>query len=124
MRRHVFILAATILGWILPGPAQGQDTHYWTEQYGARSMLLSGSVIGSVNDMSAVFYNPGALGYLIKPELVLSASAYQIRQLKVKDGGGPRSRPWKFQDQSDSQPGRRARSGSTSMAPTSSPTRF
>ena len=51
-------------------------------------MLLSGAVIGSVNDMSAVFYNPGALGYLIKPELVLSASAYQLRQLNIKDGGG------------------------------------
>ena len=88
MRRHVFILALTFLGWILTGPARAQDTHYWTEQYGARSMLLSGSVIGSINDMSAVFYNPGALGYLKKPELVLSASAYQFRQLKVKDGGG------------------------------------
>ena len=90
VRRTVTITlaAAVAVGWILAGPAHGQDTHYWTEQYGARSMLLSGSVIGSVNDMSAVFYNPGALGYLEKPELLLSASAYQLRKLEVKDGGG------------------------------------
>lgn len=88
MKRFALIWATTVLGWILTDPAQGQDTQYWNEQYGARSMLLSGSVIGSVDDMSAVFYNPGALGYLEKPELVLSASAYQLRQLKVKDGAG------------------------------------
>jgi hypothetical protein len=89
-RRHApFALYAVIaVGWIVAGPAHGQDTHYWTEQYGARSMLLSGAVIGSVDDMSAVFYNPGALGYLKKPELVLSASAYQLRKLNVKDAGG------------------------------------
>lgn len=80
--------ALVITAVLCAGPSWGQDTHYWTDQYGARSMLLSGAVIGSVNDMSAVFYNPGALGYLAKPQLVLSASAYQARSLKVEDEGG------------------------------------
>jgi hypothetical protein len=84
-----FQIFAVFVGlWITSVPAAAQDVHYWTEQYGARSMLLSGSVIGSVNDMSAVYYNPGALGYIENPELVLSANAYQIRSINVRDGAG------------------------------------
>jgi hypothetical protein len=51
-------------------------------------MLLSGSVIGSVQDMSGTFYNPGALGYIEKPELLLSANIYQASTLKIEDGAG------------------------------------
>jgi len=75
--------------WLLLGNgAAAQETNYWTEQYGARSMLLCGAVSGSVNDMSAVYYNPGALGYLEQPEVVLSANAFQLRRLTIKDGAG------------------------------------
>ncbi|UCH84203.1 MAG: hypothetical protein JSW50_00510, partial [Candidatus Latescibacterota bacterium] len=70
------------------GPVLGQDSHYWTEQYGERSQLLSGSVIGSVNDMSAVYYNPGALGYLEKPEISLTMNAFRLLRVRVKDGAG------------------------------------
>jgi len=65
-----------------------QDTHYWNNQYGPRAMLLSGAVIGSVSDMSGTFYNPGALGYIEKPELLLSANVYQASSLTIKDGAG------------------------------------
>ena len=68
--------------------AFSQDTHYWNTQYGPRSMLLSGAVIGSIADMSATYYNPGALGYIKKPELLLSANVYEISTLTVQDGGG------------------------------------
>ncbi len=69
-------------------PGAAQDTHYWNSQYGPRSMLLGGSVIGSVHDMSGTFYNPGTLGYIEKPELLLSANVYAISSLTIRDGGG------------------------------------
>lgn len=81
------MVAAVVVG-LVPATAVGQDTHYWHNQYGPKSMLLSGAVVGSVHDMSATYYNPGALGYIKKPELLLSANAYQIRRLKVEDGAG------------------------------------
>ncbi len=41
-----------------------QDYHYWSEQYGAESNLMGGAVIAGVQDNSAVFYNPGAVGFI------------------------------------------------------------
>ncbi|MEM9549366.1 MAG: hypothetical protein AAGA77_25565 [Bacteroidota bacterium] len=38
------------------------NSHYWSHQYGARGLLLNGSVIASVNDETAIFYNPGSMG--------------------------------------------------------------
>jgi hypothetical protein len=76
--RALLTLAALIL--LLPGlfrPAAAQEAHYWSEQFGNRSMLLGGAVIGSVFDLGAVFYNPGRLGLIENPAFVLSAKAYQ-----------------------------------------------
>jgi hypothetical protein len=92
MNRTRLILLATGLAAVMtafvPLPGAAQDTHYWNTQYGPRSMLLSGSVIGSVHDMSATYYNPGNLGYIEKPSLLLSANVYAISSLTVRDGGG------------------------------------
>jgi hypothetical protein len=38
------------------------DAHYWTHQYGAKGLLLNGSVIAATDDETAVYYNPGAMG--------------------------------------------------------------
>ncbi len=65
-----------------------QDTNYWSNQYGPRAMLLSGSVIGSIQDMSGTFYNPGALGYIKDPELLLSANVYQAATIRIENGAG------------------------------------
>ncbi|NPA37261.1 MAG: hypothetical protein GXO47_10480 [Chlorobi bacterium] len=65
-----------------------QDAHYWTEQYGTKSMLLSNSVVGSVEDLGAVYYNPGRLGLIENPALLLSAKIYQISKLSIKDAVG------------------------------------
>lgn len=63
-----------------------QDAHYWNEQYGNKSTLMSGSVVGSVDDLGAMFYNPARLALQDDPTFLISAKAYQNVSLKVKDG--------------------------------------
>jgi len=65
-----------------------QDTHYWNLQYGTRSTLLGGAVIGSVADIAATYYNPAAPALFPKPEILLSGKVYQLSSFKLKNGGG------------------------------------
>jgi len=66
--------------------ALGQDGHYWSEDYGNKSMLLSGTANASVNDLGAVFYNPGRLGQIENPAFVISAKVYLWNSLQIEDG--------------------------------------
>ncbi len=66
----------------------GQDGHYWTQQYGTKSMLLSGSVIGGVEDLGAVYYNPGRLAVIANSAFLLSASVYEYNAIKISDAFG------------------------------------
>ncbi len=65
-----------------------QDHHYWNQQFGSRSALMGGAVVGGVRDTSAGFYNPGALGFVNEPMLSVSANAYQLERLSIEDGAG------------------------------------
>ena len=65
-----------------------QDNHYWTHQFGTRAALMGGAVIGGVNDTSAVYYNPGRLGWISNDSLKVSADGYQLATLTIKDGAG------------------------------------
>jgi len=69
-------------------PVLSQDAHYWNIQYGTRSTLLGGAVIGSVSDLSATFYNPGAVALFPDQSFVLSARVYQIETISIEDGAG------------------------------------
>ena len=53
-----------------------------------KSTLLGGAVIGSVTDLSATYYNPGAVSLFNDPQLILSAKVYQYEQITVVDGAG------------------------------------
>ena len=66
----------------------GQDTHFWTQQFGSRSALLGGAVVGGVRDNSAAYYNPGALAQVDSLTLSVSATAYQLDKLDIHDGAG------------------------------------
>jgi len=65
-----------------------QEDNYWNIQYGTRSTLLGGSVIGSVSDLSATYYNPGAIALFTDVKFILSAQAYQYDKYQVKNGTG------------------------------------
>ncbi|MBK9099246.1 MAG: hypothetical protein IPM14_14235 [bacterium] len=63
-----------------------QENNYWNIQYGTRSTLLGGAVIGSVSDLSATFYNPGAIALFPDVKFILSAQVYQLDNYTIKDG--------------------------------------
>jgi hypothetical protein len=73
----------------LAGSAAGQDSHYWTMQFGNRARLLGGAVVGSEDDLSSVYYNPGAVALIDKPELLLAGTVFQIEKIRVSDALGP-----------------------------------
>ncbi len=54
--------------------AHAQETNYWTHALGTRSALMGGAVVAGVRDNSAIWYNPGALGFITNPSLSISAN--------------------------------------------------
>jgi hypothetical protein len=82
-------LALAALTQLLPGSsASAQDTQYWTNQYGNRARMLGGSVIGSVSDISAVFYNPGRLAINPTTGLILAGNVFQATGVTRETGLG------------------------------------
>ena len=75
-----------ILFTLISGKSFSQDGHYWSENYGNKSVLLSGTVNASVSDLGTVFYNPGRLGLIESPAFVINAQAYEWRTVRIEDG--------------------------------------
>lgn len=67
---------------------QAQDTHYWTNQYGARASLLGGAAIAGLDDNSAVFYNPANLAFIKESTVSLNTSVYKYTDLYWGNGAG------------------------------------
>ncbi|MEE9448934.1 MAG: hypothetical protein V3V72_02695, partial [Ignavibacteriaceae bacterium] len=76
------------LSFLLTCKLFAQDAHYWNIQYGTRSTLLGGAVIGSVSDLSATYYNPGAVALFEDANFILSARVYQLESITVEDAAG------------------------------------
>ena len=69
----------------------GQSGHYWGQQYGTRSTLLGNAVIGGVEDLGAVYYNPARLALIENPAFLLTAEIYEWTKYSVKDAFGENS---------------------------------
>ena len=80
--KQLIVLSTLII--LIVFHVKAQDAHYWTEQYGNRSTLMSGSVVGSVTDLGAMYYNPARLALQDDPTFLISAKAYQNVNLRVK----------------------------------------
>ena len=65
--------------------AASQDTHYWTQQFGTRSALLGGAVVGGVRDNSMIFYNPAAIAFIDSSSFSINANLYLAENIKVKN---------------------------------------
>jgi hypothetical protein len=83
MRHEIFfaaLLAAT--------PCMAQDTHYWSQPFGTRSALLGGAVVGGDEDNTAVYYNPGALGFMDTGSISVSGNLYRIQKFHIQNALG------------------------------------
>ena len=69
--------------------ADAQDTNHWSTQFGTRAHLLGGAVVGSSDDLSAVFYNPGALALVEEEGLLLTSVGAENSWLTLENGFGP-----------------------------------
>lgn len=82
-----FRTVVTILLLALAGGSAGrlaaQDSHYWTYQFGDRATLLGGMVVGGVVDLSAVYYNPGALSLLEDPGVFAATKTFEMARIGV-----------------------------------------
>jgi hypothetical protein len=83
-RIRTLLLICFTFVYISAGTASAQDAHYWTNQFGNQARLLGGAVIGSAADLSAVYYNPGALALVENPELLLAGNVFEITNVKVQ----------------------------------------
>lgn len=59
--------------------------NYRLENFGNRSILLSGNVTGSVEDLGLTYYNPGRLALLDDPTFSINAKAYEFNQITLKN---------------------------------------
>lgn len=62
--------------------AQG---YYNQENFGNRSLLLGGNVTGSVDDLGLTYYNPARIALIDEPTFSISAKAYQMTSLSLKN---------------------------------------
>lgn len=85
LTRSLIVLLVSSAVW---SEASGQDAHYWTLQYGNRARLLGGGVVGSVLDISAVYYNPGSLSLIDSKGLLLAGNVFELRVLTWQDALG------------------------------------
>lgn len=65
-----------------------QEGNYQFENFGNRSILLSGNVTGSVEDLGLTYYNPARLAMVEKTNFSINAKAYQYTTYTLKDGFG------------------------------------
>lgn len=85
MKRSVILC---FISFCLSGLINAQDSHYWSQQFGTRSALMSGAVLGGTNDNTMIYYNPGALGLLENSSISINANAYRLGNIKVENALG------------------------------------
>lgn len=84
--RARLLLAVAHLALALP--LVGQDSHYWTHQYGGRALLLQGAVVGGIGDASAAYYNPAGLALTGEDEIFLGTQVYDLTNIRIETETG------------------------------------
>jgi hypothetical protein len=76
------------LGFLISALSTEAQNNFWTQQYGALSTLTAGAQVAGVRDNSAIYYNPGAMGFIQSSKISLSANLYDLELIKLKNVAG------------------------------------
>ena len=82
--RGVFSLVFLVLSQSL----FGQESNYSVYEVGANSSMLAGAVTAGVVDNSAIYYNPGALGFIENSNLSIETASLFGGLLRIRNGAG------------------------------------
>ncbi|MDM8560970.1 hypothetical protein [Candidatus Parabeggiatoa sp. HSG14] len=89
MKKYQYIVfLAFLLLSLLPSYVLSLENHYWSNQFGSRSALMGGAVVGGVRDTSAGYYNPGALGFVEQESFAINANGYKAEFVDIVNGAG------------------------------------
>ena len=88
MTKRSLAAAALLAALAWPNPAAAQDAHYWTYGYGPIGQLTEGALVGGVNDLSAVFYNPAACALMDEPRFVFTLNSIELANIDVPGAAG------------------------------------
>jgi hypothetical protein len=80
--------AVALLALAWPAAAAAQDAHYWTYGYGPVGQLTEGAIVGGVEDLSAVYYNPAALALMEEPRLVIGLTSVEFAKIQIPAAAG------------------------------------
>ncbi|RLD24664.1 MAG: hypothetical protein DRI71_01895 [Bacteroidetes bacterium] len=87
--KRVFILPVFLLGSLfLSVGANAQESNYSNYEVGAKATMLGGSVVAGVDNISAVYYNPGALSFIGQSSVTLETSTLFGGMLQIDNGAG------------------------------------
>ena len=73
------------LFFIIVTPLFAQEGNYRFETYGNQSVLLSGNVTGSAEDLGLTYYNPAQLAFIEDPQIVIAGKAFQLINYDLED---------------------------------------
>jgi len=87
-KRSLAPAAALLAALAWPAGAMAQDAHFWTYGYGPIGQLTEGALVGGVEDLSAVYYNPGALALIDEPRFVFGLTSIELAKIEAPDAAG------------------------------------
>jgi len=67
---------------------RAQESNYSNYEVGAKATMLGGSVVAGVDNISAVYYNPGALSFIENSSVTLETSTLFGGKLRIENGAG------------------------------------
>jgi hypothetical protein len=89
MTKRSFAPAAGLLAALAwPAGATAQDAHPWSYGYGPIGQLTEGTLVGGVEDLSAVYYNPGALALIDEPRFLFGLTSIELARIKAPNAAG------------------------------------